>query len=74
MLTPGIEEEHSLVRVVLTAAFFGFIAYATYDLTNLATLSGWSLTVTVVDLIWGVVASALASLSTYLIAKHLLHY
>ena len=34
-------------------AFFGLVAYATYDLSNLATLAGWPVAVTVVDLAWG---------------------
>ncbi len=33
--------------------FFGFITYATYDLTNLATLKDWPLKITIIDLIWG---------------------
>lgn len=33
--------------------FFGFITYATYDLTNLATLDKWPLKITIIDLIWG---------------------
>ena len=36
-----------------SGAFFGFICYATYDLTNLATLKDWPLKVTLVDLAWG---------------------
>ncbi|OPL16006.1 MAG: hypothetical protein AVO38_01730 [delta proteobacterium ML8_D] len=50
-------------------AFFGFIAYATYDLTNLATLRDWPLLVTVVDLLWGAVLAASVSVVTYLIAN-----
>ncbi len=42
-------------------AFFGLVAYGTYDLTNLATLKGWSGLVTVADLAWGAVATALAA-------------
>ncbi|EJN00555.1 DUF2177 family protein [Phyllobacterium sp. YR531] len=45
-------------------ALFGFMAYATYDLTNQATLKQWSTAVTVVDMAWGTLASAVsASLS-----------
>jgi uncharacterized membrane protein len=41
-------------------AFFGLSAYATYDLTNQATLANWPWHLTVIDLIWGATASALA--------------
>jgi uncharacterized membrane protein len=42
-------------------ALMGFVAYATYDLTNQATLLGWPWSVTVADLAWGAVASASAA-------------
>ena len=51
-LLPGLEKQ-SLVHTVVMAALFGFIAYATYDLTNLATLRDWPLLVSIVDMIWG---------------------
>ncbi len=38
-------------------AILGFVAYATYDLSNLATLKGWPLSMTLVDLVWGTVLS-----------------
>ena len=44
--------------VILRGALFGLVTYATYDLTNFATLRDWSLLVTVVDLIWGTVLTA----------------
>jgi uncharacterized membrane protein len=47
------------------------MAYATYDLTNLATVRDWPLTVTVVDLTWGAVLSALVALASYRIALFL---
>jgi len=49
-------------------ALFGFITYATYDLTNLATLKDWSIMITLVDLIWGTVLTASVSTITYFIA------
>ncbi len=52
----------TLKETLLRGAFFGFIAYATYDLTNLATLQGWPVLVTVVDLIWGTFLSAMTAL------------
>jgi uncharacterized membrane protein len=48
-------------HAVLNGALFGAIAYATYDLTNQATLKTWSTSVTVIDIVWGAAATALAS-------------
>ena len=47
---------------VLRGAFFGLVAYATYDLTNLATVDRWPLLVTVVDVAWGTTSAALTTL------------
>lgn len=41
-------------------ALFGLFAYATYDLTNMATLKVWSLKITLIDMAWGTVLTALA--------------
>ena len=60
---------HSWLHALLFGAFFGFITYATYDLTNLATIRDWPLLVTVVDLIWGSVLAASVSVVTYFIAN-----
>jgi uncharacterized membrane protein len=49
---PGIREGN-LKQAALRGAFFGLVTYATYDLTNLATLEGWPLLMTVVDMAWG---------------------
>ncbi len=45
----------------LNGALFGFFAYATYDLTNLATLKVWSLPVSLIDIAWGTVLSSAAA-------------
>jgi len=67
---PGLET-NSLKNTILRAALFGLVAYATYDLTNLATLKDWRLTVTVVDLIWGTVLSVAVSCVGFLAGKWL---
>ena len=67
VVTPAIEKG-SWVRAILFGALFGLITYATYDLTNLATLKDWPLVVTVVDLIWGTVLAAFVSVATYAVA------
>ena len=48
-------------KTLLSAALFGFFAYATYDLTNLATLKGWPLGMSLVDMAWGVVVSTVSA-------------
>ena len=50
---------------------FGLAAYATYDLTNFATLQGWPLSLALTDLAWGALASTLASIAGYLVAVRL---
>ena len=45
-------------------ALFGFFTYATYDLTNMATIKDWPFVIVVVDILWGVIlCSVVASLS-----------
>jgi len=58
----------SWTYAILYGALFGLISYATYDLTNLATLQSWPLLVTVVDLIWGAILSASVCGISYWIA------
>jgi uncharacterized membrane protein len=56
---------------LVKGALFGFFAYATYDLTNLATLEGWPVTVSVVDVIWGTGLTAGSALMGFLLTKRL---
>ena len=67
VVVPALDKG-SWVRALLFGALFGLITYATYDLTNLATLKDWPLVVTVVDLIWGTVLAASVSVATYSVA------
>ena len=50
-------------------AFLGLVAYATYDLTNQATLRNWPLTVTIVDLCWGTFLTGFAATVGFLITR-----
>ena len=59
-VAPGVAGQSAL-RGLLNGAMFGIVAYATYDLTNLATLKDWSTTLVFIDIAWGAVASAIAS-------------
>jgi uncharacterized membrane protein len=56
---------------VLLGALYGLVTYATYDLTNYATLRGWPLKVVLVDIIWGIVLSASVSLISYFLGTKL---
>jgi len=59
----------SLVRALCTGAFFGLVTYATYDLTNLATLKGWPLGVTIVDIAWGMTLCTVVAAAGYAAAR-----
>lgn len=61
----------SVYQAILMGALFGFFTYATYDLTNLATLKGWPLPIVFIDIIWGSVLSAIVSISGFYIVKWL---
>jgi uncharacterized membrane protein len=69
-IRPGLAAG-SPTTTLVRAALFGLIAYATYDLTNLATLKDWPLLVTIVDLVWGTVVSVAVSCVGYLVGKWL---
>ncbi len=71
IITPALQKG-SLMSAVLTGALFGLCAYATYDLTNLATIKDWPLLVTIVDLIWGTVLSGAVAGVSYLVLTKLL--
>ena len=67
----------SLKKGLSKAIFFngfvlGFVAYGTYNLTNMATLQGWSVSVVVVDMIWGGVLTGVSSLLGTYIARRVL--
>jgi uncharacterized membrane protein len=63
---PGLEAG-SWQKALVLGALFGFFCYATYDLTNLATLRDWPLAVALVDMLWGaVLTGSVASVSYYL--------
>lgn len=59
--------EGSWKTALLLGALFGFFTYATYDLTNLATLKDWPLLIVIVDIAWGTVLGASVCVCTYFI-------
>lgn len=52
-------------KAVRLGSLFGLVAYSTYDLSNLATLDGWPVSITVTDIAWGGFVSAVAALAGY---------
>ncbi len=58
-------------RALLQGALFGLVAYATYDLTNLATLKGFPVRVVAPDLVWGMVVTSVAALAGYAAASRI---
>lgn len=70
VIDPALAKD-SLQYALLAGGFFGLITYATYDLTNLATLNNWPIFITVVDLIWGTVLSASTASISFLLVQFL---
>ena len=63
VIVPALEA-NSWRKLLFLGALFGLITYATYDLTNMATVKNWPWVVTVVDLVWGVVlATGISSIT-----------
>jgi len=56
-------------RLLVHAAVFGLVAYATYDLTNQATLKTWSTTITLVDMAWGTLVTTAAASAGYAVMR-----
>lgn len=65
-VSPGLTAKSLFVAAGL-GALFGFFAYATYDLSNMATLKDWPLMVTLVDITWGAFLSGVAAGGAYLV-------
>jgi len=61
---PGLKEG-ALAGALWRGALFGFLAYATYDLTNLATLRDWAWQVTAIDLVWGTTVTSIVAATGY---------
>lgn len=65
---PAVNKD-SVFNAIILGGLFGFFAYATYDLTNLATLKDWPLTIVFIDIIWGAILTASVSVSGFYIVK-----
>ena len=71
VVLPGLAE-NSLKTTLSRAALFGLITYATYDLTNLATLKDWPALLSIVDMLWGTFLSVLVSSISYTAGKRII--
>ena len=67
-ILPAVEK-NSLAKAIISGALFGFFTYATYDLTNLATLKDWPLPIVFIDIIWGAVLTGIVSTAGFFILK-----
>jgi len=62
-------QQNSFKQAVIRGAIFGLITYATYDLTNLATLKDWPPAITFIDLAWGTFLSAAVTAVSFAAGK-----
>ncbi len=69
-VTPGLQA-NSIGKTVFLGALYGFITYATYDLTNLATLKNWPVFLSLVDILWGTILAILVSGASFYIGQWL---
>ena len=67
-ILPAIEK-NSLINAVISGVLFGIFTYATYDLTNLATLKDWPLRIVFIDILWGAILTGLVSTAGFFIVK-----
>jgi uncharacterized membrane protein len=72
-VVPAIDDG-SWTKALMLGAAFGFFTYMTYDLTNLATLQGWSVTLAVVDVAWGTVLSGTVATASYFVGTRALGF
>ena len=70
VVVPGLDAS-SLKATLARAALFGLVSYATYDLTNLATVKDWPVLVTIVDMVWGTALSVAVSYVGFIAGKWL---
>ncbi|TLM98346.1 MAG: DUF2177 family protein [Actinobacteria bacterium] len=63
-VVPGLREG-SMVAALWRGALFGLLAYATYDLTNLATIRDWPWQVSAIDMVWGLTLNSVVTVVGY---------
>ncbi len=68
VILPSVQK-NSLVSAISLGALFGFFTYATYDLTNLATMKNWPLNIVFIDILWGTVLTSIVGTAGFYIVK-----
>ncbi len=68
-ILPAMEKE-SWRHALLYGVLFGFFTYATYDLTNLATLKNWPLNIVFIDILWGMTLTGSVATAGYFISSY----
>lgn len=61
----------STTYTVMAGAFFGAVVYGAYDLTNYSTVKNWPISITIIDILWGMTLSSTVALITYLVSTRL---
>lgn len=67
-ILPAVEKD-SVRTAMILGGLFGFFTYATYDLTNLATLKNWPVVIVGIDVVWGFVLTSMVSTAGFYIVK-----
>ena len=70
VINPALDK-NSLSHAAIYGALFGLVAYATYDLTSLAVIKGFSTKIVVIDMLWGMLITSSVATITYLIIQKL---
>jgi uncharacterized membrane protein len=69
VIVPAHTRADPLMQAAMAGAFFGLVAYATYDLTNLSTIKNFSAKVAIVDMVWGAVLSGFVTTATLYVLR-----
>ncbi len=71
-INPALKEA-SWQMALINGALLGGLCYATYDLTNMATIAKWPIEIVVVDILWGMFLTGSVSVISYLVANAINH-
>jgi uncharacterized membrane protein len=74
VIFPALKDNTGAVHVAVMGGLLGLFAYSTFDLTALALFKDWSLTVTIVDMIWGTVLTAATATVAWWIVRRVILY
>jgi len=66
---PKVGSDATILKAFLIGGILGFIIYGVYDMTNLATLSGWSWKLSIADMVWGFFITGIATTVAFLVSQ-----